>query len=128
MKHRLYKLESKFTFMGMSWFDWGIILGAFIFSLQVLGVFFGPRMKPLVALVVTALVYWLWHLVRDRVPDKFGEHFLAWLGEPEIYRCVPDTRNMPLVVDFEQLRDLKEAKPQQAEPGGELRGTIAYER
>lgn len=126
MKHRLYKLESKFTFMGMSWFDWGVILGSFIFGLQIIGVFVGPRLKLLLALLVTALVYFVWHLVKDRVPDKFGEHFIVWMGEPEVYKCVPDTQNVPLVVDHEQVRSVKRGTP--AETGGEVRGTLTFER
>ena len=126
MKHRLYKLESKFTFMGMSWFDWGVVLGTFIFSIQVLTVLVGPRLKLLLAVLVTALVYFVWHLIKDRVPDKFGEHFVTWMGEPEIYRCVPDTQNVPLVVDHVQVRSARRRKP--AEVGGEVRGTLTFER
>ena len=127
MKHRLYKLESKFTFMGMSWFDWGVILGTFIFSIQILTVLVGPRLKLLLALLVTALVYFVWHLIKDRVPDKFGEHFVTWMGEPEIYKCVPDTQNVPLVVDHEQVRSAKSGVPL-VEAGGEVRGTLTFER
>ena len=126
MKHRLYKLESKFTFMGMSWFDWGVVLGTFIFSIQVLTVLVGPRLKLLLAVAVTALVYFVWHLIKDRVPDKFGEHFITWMGEPEIYKCVPDTQNVPLVVDPEQVRSVKHGEP--VETGGEVRGTLTFER
>ena len=104
MKHRLYKLESKFTILGMGWLDWAIVLGAFIFSTQVLGAFATPRLKFFLCLLVTALVYWAWFLIKDKVPDKFPEHFVVWLGEPEVYRCVPDTQNVPLVVDPEQVR------------------------
>ena len=125
MKHRLYKLESKFTFMGLSPLDIGVLLGTFILSIQILGIFVGPRLKLFLVLIITAFVFWAWNLVRDRVPDKFGEHFLTWLGEPEVYRCVPDVDNMPLVVDFEQVRDLK--RPKGEVLGGEARGTLSFE-
>ena len=110
MKHRLYKLETNFTILGMSWLDWAVILGAFIFSTQVLTAFATPRLKFFLALFITAFVYWVWYLVKDKVPDKFPEHFIVWLGEPEVYRCVPDTKNVPLVVDFEQVRPRKTRK------------------
>lgn len=139
MKHRLYKLESKFTILGMSVADWLVIFGAFIFSTQVLSAFAPPRLKLFISIIVVAFVYWAWYLVRDRVPDKFPEHFLMWLGEPEVYRCVPDTQNVPLVVDAEQVRPRNKARPgrirlgggQRGHPIGEevsIRGTYTYER
>ena len=127
MKHRLYKLESKFTFMGLGWLDIGIVLGTFICSIQILGLLVGPRPKLVLSLLLTAFTYFVWHFFKDKVPDKFGEHFMIWLGEPEVYRCVPDMQNMPLSVDFEGLRDSKlEARGLKA--GGEVRGTISFER
>ena len=103
MRHRLYKLETKFTILGMGMFDLGVTLGAFIFSIQILGVLVHPRLQLVLAIIVTAVIYWAWHLVKDKVPDKFPEHFMTWLGEPEVYRCVPDTDNVPLVVDFDKV-------------------------
>ena len=104
MRHRLYKLETKFTILGMGMFDLGVTLGAFIFSIQILSVAVHPRLQLVLAIIITAVVYWAWHLVKDKVPDKFPEHFMTWLGEPEVYRCVPDTENVPLVIDLAQVQ------------------------
>lgn len=133
MKHRLYKLESKFTVLGMGWLDWAVILGTFVFSVQVLGAFATPRLKFFLCLLVTAFVYWAWFLIKDKVPDKFPEHFVVWLGEPEVYRCVPDTKNVPLVVDFEQVRPRKRRawRGRRGAPlatGEEVPRGVAYER
>ena len=125
MKHRLYKLESKFTIMGMGWFDWCVLLGSFMFGIQVLGAIAHPKLQLVIGLLTAAFGYWAWHLVKDKVPDKFPEHFMEWLSEPEVYRCVPDTQNVPLVVDFEQVRNVKHGEPEHQ--GGELRGSFTYE-
>lgn len=126
MKHRLYKLESKFTILGMGWFDWCVILGSFMFGIQFLGALAHPKLQLVIGLLTTAFVYWAWHLVKDKVPDKFPEHFIGWIGEPEVYRCVPDTQNVPLVVDFTQVRAAKSREPQMQQ-GGEPRGTFTFE-
>ena len=122
MKHRLYKLESKFTILGMSAVDWGVILGTFIFSTQVLGIFAPPRLKLFLCLFIVALVYWGWYLLKDKIPDKFAEHFIIWLGEPEVYRCVPDTDNVPLVVDHAQVRPRNTGRFAHWSQGGKRRG------
>jgi hypothetical protein len=58
----------------------------------------------LIAVICTALVFFVWHLVKDKVPEKFTTHLFGWLGEPEVYKLVPDTKNVPLVVNFSEVR------------------------
>jgi uncharacterized ion transporter superfamily protein YfcC len=102
MKRRIYKLGTKFTMLGLDPADWGILFGTFAASLQLFqGT--GNRLSLLIAIVCTAIVFFIWHLVKDKVPEKFMNHLFTWLGEPEVYKVVQDTRNVPLVVDFKQL-------------------------
>jgi hypothetical protein len=103
MKRRIYKLKTKFTLLGLEAGDWAILFGTFIFTLN----FFqnlGSRLSLLLSLVLTALVYVVWNLVKDHVPENFAKHLFGWLGEPEVYKVVPDTKNIPLVVDFNEVR------------------------
>jgi hypothetical protein len=102
MKRRIYKLSTKFTMLGMDAGDLGVLFGTFVVTLN----FFqnlGSRLSLFLAIVCTALVFFVWHLVKDKVPDKFMNHLFSWLGEPEVYKIVPDTKNVPLVVDFKQM-------------------------
>jgi hypothetical protein len=112
MKRRIYKLKTKFTLLGMEAVDWAIIFGTFVVTVNVFSNTLGSRLALLLSIVCTALVYFVWHLVKDHVPEKFSEHLFKWLGEPEVYKIVPDTKNVPLVVDFEEIqrnRKIKEA-------------------
>jgi hypothetical protein len=102
MKRRIYKLGTKFTMLGLDPADWGILFGTFAGSLQLFqGT--GNRLSLLIAIVCTSLVFFVWTLVKDKVPEKFMDHLFALLGEPEVYKVVQDTRNVPLVVDFKQI-------------------------
>lgn len=104
MKRRIYKLKTKFTLLGMEAVDWGVIVGTFAVSLNLLDAVLGSRVALLLSLVLTALVYFVWHLVKDNVPEHFSTHLLKWLGEPEVYKVVPDLQNVPLFVDFEEVQ------------------------
>jgi hypothetical protein len=112
MKRRIYKLKTKFTLLGLEPGDWALLFGTFIFSLN----FFqnlGNRISLLLALVLTALVFVIWNLVKDNVPEHFTKHLFGWLGEPEVYKVVPDTKNVPLVIDFNEVRASKPSKKTQ---------------
>jgi hypothetical protein len=111
MKRRIYKLGTKFTMLGLDAGDLGVLFGTFVVTLN----FFqnlGSRLSLFLSIVFTALIFFIWHLVKDRVPDKFMNHLFSWLGEPEVYKIVPDTKNVPLVLDFKQVNkvDKRSAK------------------
>jgi hypothetical protein len=108
MKRRIYKLKSEFTILGLGVTDWAILFGTFIFTIN----FFRPlggRMSLVLCLVCTAAVYLGWNLIKDNVPDKFMNHLVKWLSEPEVYKVVPDTKNVPLVINLDNLQQT--AKP-----------------
>ena len=110
MKRRIYKLTTKFTLLGMEAVDWAIIFGTFVVTVNVFSNTLGSRLALLLSIVCTALVYFVWHLVKDNVPEKFSEHLFKWLAEPEVYKIVPDTKNVPLVVNFEEIQRNRKAK------------------
>lgn len=104
MKRRIYKLKTKFTMLGMDAVDWGIIIGTFAVSVNLFRTMAGDRLGLLLSIVCTAVVYFVWHLVKDSVPEHFSTHVIRWLGEPEVYKVVPDLQNVPLFVDFDEVR------------------------
>jgi hypothetical protein len=104
MKRRIYKLQTNFTLLGLDATDWGILFATFVITLNFFKNTLGQRAALLISLISTALVYIVWHLVKDKVPENFMKHLLGWLGEPEIYKVMPDTKNVPLVVDFSEVR------------------------
>jgi hypothetical protein len=106
MKRRIYKLKTTFTLLGMEAGDWAIIFGTFVVTLNVFQNTLGSRLALFLSVVCTAIVYFIWHFVKDKVPEKFSAHLFGWLGEPEIYKVVPDTKNVPLVVDFKEVQRL----------------------
>lgn len=110
MKRRIYKLTTKFTLLGLEGADWGVLFGTFVLTINFFRNTIGQRAALLVSIVATALVFFVWHFVKDKVPEKFVNHFLNWLGEPEVYRVVPDTKNVPLVVDFKEVRVMEKQK------------------
>ncbi len=107
MKRRIYKLQTNFTLLGLDAADWGILFATFVITLNFFRNTLGQRAALLISLIATALVYLIWHLVKDKVPENFMKHLIGWLGEPEVYKIVPDTKNVPLVVDFEEVRASK---------------------
>ncbi|MGL4608832.1 MAG: hypothetical protein ACRCYY_03975 [Trueperaceae bacterium] len=104
MRRRIYKLQTKFTLLGMDGADWGVIIGTFAFSINFFQSTLGSRAAIFLSILCTALNYFIWHLIKDRVPEKFSEHLFRWLAEPEVYKVVADTKNVPLVVDLEEVR------------------------
>jgi hypothetical protein len=104
MKRRIYKLKTKFTLLGMDPVDWGIIIGTFVVSVRIFQTMAGDRLGLLLSLVSTAAVFFVWHLVKDSVPEHFSTHIVKWMGEPEVYKVVPDLQNVPLFVDFDEVR------------------------
>lgn len=110
MKRRIFKLKTPFTLLGLDPVDWGILFATFVLSLNFFKNTLGQRTALLISIVATASVYFAWHLVKDRVPENFANHFIRWLGEPEVYKVVPDTKNIPLLVDFNEIRNRKSSK------------------
>jgi hypothetical protein len=110
MKRRIYKLNTTFTLLGMDAADWAIIFGTFIVTLNLFNSTLGNRASLLISVICTALSYFVWHLVKDKVPEKFSTHLLKWLAEPEVYKIVPDTKNVPLVVNFEEVQRSRKTK------------------
>jgi hypothetical protein len=115
VKRRIYKLRTNFTLLGLDAADWGILFGTFVLTLNFFQNTLGSRAALLISVICTATVYVVWHLVKDKVPERFSTHLLGWLGEPEIYKVMPDTKNVPLVVDFNEVRaaDKKAKKTEQ---------------
>jgi hypothetical protein len=103
MRRRIYKLKTTFTILGMDAVDWAMIIGTFAVTVNVFQSVLGGRSALLLSLICTALVYFSWHLLKDRVPENFSTHLIRWLAEPEVYKVVPDLQNVPLVVDFEEI-------------------------
>jgi hypothetical protein len=115
MKRRIYKLKTKFTLLGLEPSDWALLFGTFVVTLN----FFqnlGSRVSLLLALVLTTLAFIVWNLVKDNVPEHFTKHLLGWLGEPEVYKVVPDTKNVPLVIDFEEVRAADKSSKKTEQP------------
>jgi hypothetical protein len=104
MRRRIYKLKTTFTILGMDAVDWAMIIGTFAVTVNVFQSVLGGRSALLLSLICTALVYFTWHLLKDRVPENFSTHLIRWLAEPEVYKVVPDLQNVPLVVDFDEVR------------------------
>jgi hypothetical protein len=115
MKRRIYKLKTNFTLLGMDGADWGILIGTFAFSINFLQSTLGSKAALFFSIVCTALVYFVWHLVKDKVPERFMKHFFSWLAEPEVYRVMPDTKNIPLVVNFKKAQTVSKVNKKQAE-------------
>jgi hypothetical protein len=103
MRRRIYKLKTTFTILGMDAVDWAMIIGTFAVTVNLFQSVLGGRSALLLSLICTALVYFSWHLLKDRVPENFSTHLIRWLAEPEVYKVVPDLQNVPLVVDFEEI-------------------------
>jgi hypothetical protein len=119
MKRRIYKLKTTFTLLGMDPIDWGVTIGTFIISVNWFQAVLGDRTALLLSLVLTAFVYFVWYLFKDKVPENFMTHLLSWLGEPEVYKVVPDTKNIPLLVDFNEVRAQK-SPPKTTQPSSRL--------
>jgi hypothetical protein len=116
VRRRIYKLSTKFTLLGLEGADFGILFATFVVTINFFKNTLGQRTALFLSLAATALVFFVWHLVKDKVPDKFMTHLFGWLGEPEVYKVVPDTKNIPLVVDFNEVRksDKPSKKPQES--------------
>lgn len=103
MRHRVYRLRSKVSLLGLELSDWFVILLGWLVCKQFFGSFLGTRVSLLTAIVATFLVFKVWQRIKDNVPEKCAVHLAGWLSEADVYRVGPDTKNVPLVVHPEAL-------------------------
>lgn len=97
LRHRVYRLKSRLSLLGLELADWFVILAAW-FALKQLAGTWGGRASLLIAALGTWLALRLWQRVKDAVPERFAAHLLAWLSEADVYRLGPDLEGAPLVV------------------------------
>ena len=123
MRHRVYRLRSRVSLMGLELTDWFVILLSWLVCKQFFSSFLGVRLSLLTAIIATFLVFKGWQGVKDNVPDKYATHLASWLTEADIYRLKPDTKNVPPVVYPEALAGFRSTTP--SKPGKEVSRGVA---
>jgi hypothetical protein len=113
MRHKVFRLNSKLSIMGLEMTDLMVLFATWMVSLQILGSFIHPRARLIFACIVTIVALKLWQRVKDKVPDKFGSHLMSWITETETYTVAPDTEQHPLIVDHAKV--LKKAPAEKTE-------------
>lgn len=98
--HRIYKLESKLSLMGLSADDWLVLAGSWILWLQTWGMFtHSSRVQLLLTVFTAGATFLVWRRVKDRVPSGFLRNLIGWLAEADVYHAGADVFCMPHVVD-----------------------------
>ncbi len=103
MRHKIYNLDSKQTFLGIDLSDIMIGLITWMLGNFLSGEFLSPRLQTLVTVILIGLVLTLWRTTKDKFPPGFFRHLLAWATEANTYRVGPDTKARPAVVDHQQV-------------------------
>ncbi len=98
LRHRVYRLKSKVSLLGLELIDWFVILVSWLLFKQGMTAPLGSRLSLLVAAIGTFLVFRLWQRVKDNVPERYAAHLMAWLTEADVYRLGPDIYNAPLII------------------------------
>ena len=104
LRHRIFRLKSKVSLLGLELTDWVIVLVSWLVLKQGLSDPLGDRLSLLVAALGTFIAFRLWQQVKDVMPDKYPFHLMSWLTEADIYRLSPDLKNAPLLVHPEALK------------------------
>ena len=107
VRHRVFRLKSRVSVLGLELSDWVVVLVSWLSLKQTLTPSLGDRLSLLIAAIGTFLVFKLWQRVKDVMPDKYPSHLMTWLTEADVYRLSPDLKNVPLVVYPEALRSNK---------------------
>ena len=102
-RHRIFRLKSRVSVLGLELVDWVVILVCWLVLKQTLTIPLGDRLSLLVAAIGTFLLFRLWQQVKDVMPDKYPSHLTTWLTEADVYRLSPDLKNAPLIVHPEVL-------------------------
>ena len=110
LRHRVFRLKSRVSVLGLELTDWVVILVSWLILKQTSTTLLGDRLSFLIAIIGTFLVFRLWQKVKDTMPDKYPFHLIGWLTEADVYRLSPDLKNVPLVVYPEALQS-KEVRP-----------------
>jgi len=98
-RHRLFKLETALSLMGLEVDDWIIIVGSWTLILQVFGLILTPRPRLLAATFMAGITFLIHRHLKDRVPQRFARHLLRYLTEADTYRVTADVHNLPHVVE-----------------------------
>jgi hypothetical protein len=114
MRHKVFRLNSKLSIMGLEMTDLMVLFATWMVSLQILGSFIHPRARLIFACIVTIVALKLWQRVKDKVPDKFGSHLMSWITETETYTVAPDTEQHPLIVDYARVLEAKKVPTENA--------------
>lgn len=80
--------------------DWLLLLGGWIITLQLTGLFMGPRLRLVVATFISGMAFLVYRRAKDRLPRQFFRHLLGYVVEADTYRVTPDDRNIPYVVEL----------------------------
>ena len=108
--HRIYKLESRLSLMGLSPDDWFVLAGSWILWLQTWGMFtHSSRVQLLLTVFTAGATFLVWRRVKDRVPSHFLRNLIGWLSEADVYHAGADVYCLPHVVNTEAvLRVIRE--------------------
>lgn len=98
--HRIYRqIDQPLHLMGVEPEDVFILAGAFIICsrlARIIAVAVGVlRLQFLLALLASALLFYLWRRFRVGRPRYFFRHLLVYLSEPDTYRVTPDDEIIP---------------------------------
>lgn len=107
MEHRAYNLDTNLKILGLGVGDVGAIVVTWFVTFQIFGAAFPPRIRLVVAAIVTFAVFQLWVRVKDRAPSNFLAHFAAWLGERPCYEVTHDTEPQPCVVHYKTVDQMR---------------------
>lgn len=103
LRHRIFRLKSKVSLLGLELTDWVVVLVSWLVLKQGLSGLLGDRLSLLIAATCTFAVFRLWQRIKDVMPDRYAFHLIAWLIEADVYRLSPDFKNAPLIVQPEVL-------------------------
>lgn len=101
--HRLYRqVDGSLSILGLEVDDLFVATGGFMLLAHVaraIGHWLGwIRLQLIFSLGATALVFWGWRRLKERLPRRFFPHLVRYLTEGDAYIVTPDTETVPYIL------------------------------
>lgn len=101
--HRLYRqIDGSLSILGLDVDDLFVVTAGFMLLTQVaraIGLWFGwVRLQLILSLGATALLFWGWRKLKERLPRRFFQHLAKYLAEGDAYIVTPDIEVVPYVL------------------------------
>ncbi|MDR5693738.1 MAG: hypothetical protein QN198_09850 [Armatimonadota bacterium] len=101
--HRLYRqIDGSLAILGFDVDDLFVVTAGFMVLTHVaraVSLWLGwVRLQLILSLGATALLFWGWRRLKERLPRRFFQHLAMYLTEGDAYIVTPDIEAVPYII------------------------------